>query len=82
MHQISLSRCFTEDLKQRIWGGDLSLEWPHNTLISYRHKLSTMKIVKKANVYAVKRKKIGDEGGMWERQESIKLRLYRTKPWS
>ena len=33
------------------------LEWPHNILISYRHKLTMMKTVKKANVYAVKRKK-------------------------
>lgn len=58
------------------------MEWPHNILISYRHKLSTMKIVKKANVYAVKRKKLEMRVEWWERQESIKLRLYRTKPWN
>ena len=41
-----------------------------------------VKIVKKANVYAVKRKKMEIRVEWWEKQECIKLRLYRTKPWS
>lgn len=45
------------------------LEWPRNTLISYRQKLSMVKIVKKANVYTVKRKKMEIRVEWWEKQE-------------